>query len=299
MGDNCFYKYLGLKNDRKQTVRAQFLENCLFRFTQPNQLNDPFEVNPQILVDEDAKEDLESAYQEMERAGIPPDQRDRLLPLFLRPALRRMTVEEFPTLAYPEGIISLKELDAHNARKELERLLKHINETYGFFCLAESATNRTMWSHYAQDHKGIVVGFDAKHPFFQDSRDLYPVEYSDERLSLSSHNGMLRLAGALYSSKSHYNDLPVRLFLRKDLSWRDEKEWRMVGKLEECNHHDPNTLVYLFKVPREAIRMVVLGANISDYNETLVRNMATAWSEVKIMKARLRDRGFELEIVES
>jgi hypothetical protein len=44
-----FYKYIAVKDD--STVRTDFLENGLFRFTQPNRLNHPFEVNPRVLVE--------------------------------------------------------------------------------------------------------------------------------------------------------------------------------------------------------------------------------------------------------
>jgi hypothetical protein len=72
-----FYKYIGLKSD--STIRADFLNNGLFRLTQPNQLNDPFEVNPRVLVESNAEEDRELARQTLLADGFAPDRVDRLI----------------------------------------------------------------------------------------------------------------------------------------------------------------------------------------------------------------------------
>lgn len=301
MGEASFYKYLGLKSDG--TVRADFLTNGLFRFTQPNKLNDPFEVNPRILMDACSDEDRELAEKQALEMGFPPDQIDRWLPLFLDTLPKeRMTVEEFPGLAYPEGINSLQELDAHNAKKELDGLLKHINETYGIFCLSTSKENLVMWSLYAAAHKGVVIGFDGNHPFFQDSHDFHPVEYAEERLSLSSNSGYLRLIGTRFSSESHYKDLPIRLFLRKHPNWKKEEEWRMIRRLDEAtcrSAEDPS--VYLFEIPKDAIETVILGAQISKDNREQICRLVSGsdkCSHIQILQADLSSSTFGLEFRE-
>jgi len=279
-------------------VRVDFLTNGLFRFTQPNQLNDVFEANPKAIMGSSV-DDEERAVEEMKRAGLPLDQKDRWLPLFLKPGLRRMTKEEFPGLAYPEGINSLDELDEVNLKKELELLLTHINRKYGFFCVTILEKNRKMWSLYAENHRGIVVGFDGNHPFFKDSQHFYPVEYSDQRVSISSTDGMIRLAGEVYASNA--GALPLQLFLRKDSSWRDEEEWRMIGKLEECTCRDPkNPLVYLFEFPKDSIKVLILGAKISEDNEKLIRGLASpsnGWDGLKITKAQLSPTDYDIDLV--
>src|SRR5262245_20350934 len=96
-----FYKYIGLRDDG--AVRADFLKDGLFRFTQPDRLNDPFEVRPRVLMEAYSDEDTERARTEALRAGFPRDDLDGFLPLFLETIpRRRMTPEEFPGLAYPK-----------------------------------------------------------------------------------------------------------------------------------------------------------------------------------------------------
>jgi len=289
--NNFYFKY---------TARLDFFENGLFRFTQPNQLNDPLECYPQILMEDHAEEDIELAREDARKMGIPPDEIDRRLPTFLGTLpKRRFTPEEFPGISYPPGIHSMAEFDQQNAEKQLEALLKHINETYGIFCLTQSNDNYRMWSIYAEAHKGIVVGFDANHPFFKNAHDFYPVEYSARRISLSSNNGFLRLAGHAHSI-SHYKDLPVRLFLRKSDDFSNESEWRMIRKLEEsdCSIRG-NPPIYLFKIPWEAITVVILGAQISTADaDRICRIVSTSgdWSHLQLFQATLRRSGFGVQI---
>jgi Protein of unknown function (DUF2971) len=44
-----------------------------------------------------------------------------------------------------------------------------------------------MWSHYARDHTGFVIGFDTSHQYFQkkEHRGLWKVQYQDVRPEFS------------------------------------------------------------------------------------------------------------------
>ena len=192
----------------------------------------------------------------------------------------------------------MEELDARNANIQREELLKHINETYGIFCLSTSRENLIMWSLYAESHKGIVVGFDGNHPFFSNAHDFHPVEYLENRISLSSNNGFLRLAGEALL-KSEYKNLHIRLFLRKHPDWSKEEEWRMIRRLDEAtDRSSTEPSVYLFRIPLEAIKIVILGAQISEQNKEHVRRAVSSsgkWSHLRILQARLSSSSFGLD----
>jgi len=292
LSGDCYFKY---------TARLDFLANGLFRFTQPSQLNDPLECNPQILMEIHSPEDIEEAKEQARKMGMTsPADIEKFLPMLLATGPKgRFTPEEYPGIPYPAGISSMAELDEQNAKKRLTELLTHINETYGIFCVSESGEEFLMWSHYADAHKGVVVGFDAKHPFFNATHDFYPVEYSDQRISLSSNNGFLRLAG-YGQTGSHYKDLPVRLFLRKSKDWTYEREWRMIRKLDESELSIPaSPPVYLFQVPRQAIKVIILGAQISPENAEIICKAVSnpsEWSHVQLFQATLARMGYGLEI---
>jgi hypothetical protein len=300
------YKYLGLKADG--SVRADFLENGLFRFTQPDKLNDPFEVRPRVLMEAYSTEDVERARERALEAGFPEDNLDKFLGLFLKTLPRRMTVEEFPALTYPkipgteERFRSLAEMDEYKATTRLKDVYEHINKTYGIFSLTTSRSNLTMWSHYAASHQGIVVGFDRDHAFFGNARELQAIDYRDERISLTSNDGYLRLAGKDLPSGSDYKELADQLFLRKHPDWKTEEEWRMIKRLDEANStspHDSN--VFLYEIPVEAIRVVILGAQISTRNRDNIIALigtSTKWRHLQILQASLSDTRFGLEFKE-
>ncbi len=289
---NYLYKYLGLKPDG--TVRADFLENGLFRFTQPDKLNDPFEVKPEVLMEAYSTEDVERARERALEAGFPEDNLDKFLGLFLKTSPRRMTVEEFPGLTYPKipgtekRFRSLVEMDEYKAHARLKDVYEHINKTYGIFSLTRSRSNLTMWSHYAESHKGLVVGFDRNHGFFGKAKELQKIDYRDERISLTSNDGYLRLVGKDLPSGSDYKELADQLFLRKHPDWENEEEWRMIKRLDEAtttSPTDPN--VYLYEIPCDAIRVIILGAQISNENREKVIEMIELlgrWSVFKPSK---------------
>jgi hypothetical protein len=79
----------------------------------------------------------------------------------------------------------------------------------GVLCLTERADNHLMWVHYAQDHTGFILGFNAKSPFFSDdTRTLGKVSYrSGPRVLQQVDEG-----ACFYKSKT----------------WRYEEEWRCV-----------------------------------------------------------------------
>ena len=68
----------------------------------------------------------------------------------------------------------------------------------GCLSLSATATNVLMWSHYAQNHEGYVIGFDADHEYFGES--VSPVIYSSVR---PPHNPFEhRHSGAIFYTKS-------------------------------------------------------------------------------------------------
>ncbi len=81
-------------------------------------------------------------------------------------------------------------------------------------CLSKDPANELMWSHYADGHRGIVLGFRAKG--FRPFSDARPVSYVAD---LRSHEHVIPP-----DSDSHQQ---ASLFHKKK-SWSYEKEWRLV-----------------------------------------------------------------------
>jgi Protein of unknown function (DUF2971) len=87
----------------------------------------------------------------------------------------------------------------------------------GILCLTETADDPVMWTHYAHNHTGFVVGFDGRSEFFRDdARQLGPVHYTEP--------------GTVDLPKGLSPDLHLCFYKAPD--WKTEREWRCVRTFE-------------------------------------------------------------------
>lgn len=119
----------------------------------------------------------------------------------------------------PETDVS-KELFDFN-RSFLKRAFKKI----GIVSFTETNDNLLMWSHYADNHRGIVVAFDTSHNFFKEdgskSRQLGRVHYRKDRMKALPQ----RLKNGFHMADS------TRIYFEKSDEWIYEKEHRLLSDL--------------------------------------------------------------------
>lgn len=148
------YKYL-------PPSRIDVIRDCMIRFTQYGDFNDPFELNPNIdkiaeegeirkIVDRDLVQLIEEEYS-----------KNPIISAFI-------SKESFIQLA--EG----KKEHLKNAVIGMEQqivgllpgmLQKTANSLLGALSLSEIRDHELMWSHYANEHRGYVIGFNSAHQF--------------------------------------------------------------------------------------------------------------------------------------
>ena len=257
----------------KYMPHSRFLKNGLFRFSQPEALNDPFEARPKLTVGEFSTEDIEEA-RKMARRELHGNISDEDLKAFyLTPfPAHRFDEQSFPGL-WPgkesrlreEPFATLEEYDRAIGCRAVELGIALANRTIGILSLSES-TEETMWAHYAGEHRGIRVEFDTAHPFFMRG-DLKPMTYSDQPFHMTVNNGWVRLAGHTVSKEDVLNSkldlLPEELFWRKKSSWTYEQEWRMTKKLVDADEIKPGNQtdvpICLYSIPPESIVTLTFG----------------------------------------
>lgn len=180
------YKYLGEAihpRTNAMAPRVSCLHDGLFRITQPALLNDKVsEFRAAVFFNEFAPADYDWARSQMRRfdpflKSAPSD--DELAGLFLKPMGQRYG-EVMPHLWEGQDFRSMEEFD----RAQVEEIAGRINQTvvavfsslFGVLSLCEDPLSTLMWTHYGSEGRGIVVGFDERHPFFT-SAGLRPVSY--------------------------------------------------------------------------------------------------------------------------
>jgi len=127
---------------------------------------------------------------------------------------RRIKVSTVSSLNDPfEGLAA--QMDDHKMRNASFRMKNHITATIGLVCFSDNYHSPVMWSHYADRHRGICLGFDVV------QEHLFRVDYSKNRLTPDAHWKLLwghKLNGFLGIKSAH---------------WKYEKEMRLLLNLKD------------------------------------------------------------------
>lgn len=281
-----------MKDDR-------FLDNGMFRFTQPASLNDVADARPVLLRDQYAPEDWAAATAVAGQNGIQRLGRDGLEDIFLTPyPAGRFCETSFPGL-WPaheprlraEPFTSIDELDQAVAERAVQLCLEQTNRSALVFSLSTAVASEMMHAYYGNDHKGLEVRFRSEHPFFADR--LHPIKYSDDPVHVSLNHGWVRLFGQTIRTEDILNGNlpgpPLELLLRKSNEWRHEKEMRLLRRPDEAYTvaEDPDPRgnpVFLFEVPSDAVHSIVLGYD-TQWEAVLEKiSGSSRWSSVEVYR---------------
>jgi hypothetical protein len=144
-----------------------------------------------------------------------------------------------------------KEFNDYSDKKERKKLVKYVEENIskvGIISFTESKDNLLMWAHYANEHKGALIGFllhgnsfknlfsDGINTVFDENFDYYngvchPVIYRKQPL----YN--IDKFDRDYSniSMEGYDRLVHEILLQKSDEWIYEKEHRIILKLSQAD----------------------------------------------------------------
>ena len=167
-------------------------------------------------------------------------------------------------------------------RKLWKSTVDHIGKTFGVICLSEKWHNPLLWSHYADKHQGICLGFDvvgAKDITYRKSKLPYRLDFTKPRAGLSAEDF-------------------EKILYTKFQGWQYEEEWRVGTNLtspEPSLENPDKTLYFLDFTTQFQLREVIAGAR-SSLTESQI---STALQDgqhgnVKIIKARLAFNTFSV-----
>lgn len=205
-----------------------------------------------------------------------------------------------------EGQVTISSVRSHikenftfKDKKEITSLLNKVSrrnhvEPYpnvGIFCLSQSVHSLLMWAHYADNHRGIIIGFDSDHPFFdqdilpskpnEDTRwlgKIFPVAYDRVRLNFTANLG-------------------YKALLIKSDEWMYEKEYRMFMRRNDRTKYAEDecgnviTDIDLFEIPATAVREVIIGVKanknkiVKDFK--LASAVSAKLSHIKLFQAKI------------
>jgi len=257
------YKYLS-------SARIDVLQNLKIRFTQPCELNDPFESA--LLVQSNAFQDWEAQMLKDAEQFVPETEEERAELEEIKEELR----QNARMMTSPQAV----------GRELADR----INRAQGVLSLSRTNDSLLMWAHYGESHKGYVLGLDDSHPWFYERNGLgeatkpHNVIYTSRRSAIKA------------GSEDFYDGL----LCFKSLEWAYEEEvriFRTFGANQE--RFDQNNLndVHLFNIPKECIKEIFIGANaISDSNfvDKIFHEVWRSQLDVKIYVAYVDEEKYAL-----
>ena len=144
------YKYLPAK-------RVDVLEDLAIRFSPLLSLNDPFESKFLIETESDKNSLIDQVLQELNGVWDDSDEKFKTIE-------NRKLLDE-----HIQKLIDLAESKL-NPHVIGQGLLELFSDSLGVLSLSRTESNLLMWTHYADEARGIVVGFDESHSFFRERK---------------------------------------------------------------------------------------------------------------------------------
>ena len=176
---------------------------------------------------------------------------------------RRLKVATFDNLNDPFELRGVR-LDNRADRLRFNRWRECTAATFGLLCFSKSWRNPVLWSHYADEHKGICLGFDVPESC------LHEVRYLPDRLQFEQ----------LVPDEEQLQQLLRTKF--KD--WEYEAEYRRIVRLHKtCETDNPH--FWPFGSDFE-LREVVGGARCKLKKEHRKELLADGFSRIELIQAR-------------
>ena len=116
------------------------------------------------------------------------------------------------------------ELGEKELRGAMTRMLRGLAKMQGLICFSKSWRSPVMWSHYADRHEGICLGFEIP------KEHLSKVSYQNERLPNQSD--------IFESDPETAAEVMLKLATTKFSGWSYENEWRVFVDLAETTEEN-------------------------------------------------------------
>lgn len=258
----------------KNTLRM-FSEAEVF-YARPQTFNDPFDCNPTVVADVDMKV-VERLWKTVTVQRF--SSKGETLDVAKQKAARQLGEHRYNATEYGGRYDDNADGTGTYVRYLLRDITDYVDSryrSYGVLSLAERWDCPLMWSHYADEHNGLCIGYAT-----DDHRceQLGPVDYRSSRyLQVSDLIGWI-----LGRSAEARDKVFQQYFFAKAPQWKYEKEWRAVSKTSGATNRPFH------------IQSVHFGLRCdSSIITTVVKLLAGAAEEIKFYRMTSRDDGFKL-----
>lgn len=190
---------------------------------------------------------------------------------------QRLKVARFADLNDPFELLALnfKEKSIRTAVREFRA---SYNSKNGLLCFSSDWTNPVLWSHYAERHTGICLGFDVPRAHVQ------KVDYADKRILAALDDDVVPF---------ELSDTHKQLLLRTKFShWEYETEYRIFVPLSKATREGS----FFFRPfgPDLTLKEIILGPQCALHPEDVRKQFKTLSQSTMTIKARLAFKFFKV-----
>ncbi|ADK30555.1 DUF2971 domain-containing protein [Brachyspira pilosicoli] len=166
--------------------------------------------------------------------------------------------------------------------KIYNNMYKYLMDRVKIACLGVNNNNTLMWSHYADKHEGICIGYDIKDPnLYKDYTTMFKIIYDMEIVNLNNFVNTdyctpKNLSNIREEDLENYTET-LKLFLYKSKEWAYENEYRIL-KYDELG--SSNGISKPLK-----IKSICFGANINKYYKKIIIDIVKD-TDIKLYEAK-------------
>lgn len=242
-------------------------------YADPAGFNDPLDSRPYLVLDSDFQS-LVTLHTEVAK---------RLGKKLIKSDWKYLATEDAPA-----GSKEWQDAAAWIIRGDLDSALRLLFAEHRVLCLSSKWNSPLMWSHYADEHRGICIEYDTDQ---HDCWSLKPVRYDQPRGIKSSDLAEWLVAG----SKTAEEQIRETYFYRKAREWDYEKEWRDLASQRvgagspfrmkaiyfgiRCSEAVKTTIVRLFGDRGESLRFYAVTEHATEFRLQRTRFDAEAIDE--------------------
>ncbi|SKB59596.1 Protein of unknown function [Lysinibacillus sp. AC-3] len=186
----------------------------------------------------------------------------------------------------PEILATTVEKYIEGTDKEFEKYVKNISDVFQekvfASCFSEDPTSMLMWSHYADNHKGMVIEYNFNNLDLDNQKQimtgLHPVYYTSELLNLDNYRDV--------QGKISVHTLAA---INKSVEWEYEKEWRIIV------HNETDEIG--FNLPIIKPSSIILGARVEEIHKNRL-SLEAKKKGIPLKQIKLDKSSYHLEVVE-
>lgn len=242
----AYYKYMN------QITLRLLLRNKTIKFTNPLKFNDPMDSTvPELALN--AKR--------------------------LKETMISVAEKDYPELrAYRSDLKDHLSADERNWKKEIKVISNELLNSWSniishfrILSLTTKPDNLLMWSHYADEHRGVVVKFKRKPSFGSPQK----VNYKDGHQSLNNAFNLMASIVVKMEAKGgfeddhsdRFSDVTLKImqnyFFMKMSEWRYENEYRIVYPESNAKVRKINSNLDVVEVNESDIESIIIGSSVS------------------------------------